>query len=307
MAGHEEFRDGFQIPTVTEHDLRAFHAKHLSPQAVTNFPFSPILDIRHPELEDDDGLGYYADGVKRTLTEEQIAMFRHSEIQTLLRERRHARENREAEMSEEGEIGEDKIDGVAVDCTKDGLHSARHASEPFTSNSEVLWSKKPQEPSSKSVAGRDHLSIDSTEERPPGNDAGQTRGPTSEALDDEDEAYEEFLRNERLQMAREVKKRKRGLDNPIERDEANKTERRIAREQDESKYVGGELDYGDDSGLPNSSITKPTSKGQQSQLPLGRRIVAYGDGDEAMGNARPSSPIVKQPERKSFLWPKIGS
>ena len=53
----------------------------------------------HVDLEathgDDDGLGYYPDGVKRTLTDDQIAMFRHSEIQTLLRERRRRRENSE--------------------------------------------------------------------------------------------------------------------------------------------------------------------------------------------------------------------
>lgn len=36
-------------------------------------------------FEDDDGLGYYPDGVKRTLTDEQIAMFRHSEIYALFR------------------------------------------------------------------------------------------------------------------------------------------------------------------------------------------------------------------------------
>lgn len=37
------------------------------------------------EDEEDDGLGYYPDGVKRTLTDEQIAMFRHSELQALQR------------------------------------------------------------------------------------------------------------------------------------------------------------------------------------------------------------------------------
>ncbi|RFU23808.1 hypothetical protein B7463_g12530, partial [Scytalidium lignicola] len=40
----------------------------------------------------DDGFGYYEDGVQRTLTDEQITMFRHSEIQTILRERRHKKE-----------------------------------------------------------------------------------------------------------------------------------------------------------------------------------------------------------------------
>ena len=48
------------------------------------------------ELEYDD-LGYYDDGVKRTLTDEQIAIFRHSEIEAMLRQRRHADDADEAE------------------------------------------------------------------------------------------------------------------------------------------------------------------------------------------------------------------
>jgi hypothetical protein len=40
--------------------------------------------------DDDDNLGWYHDGVKRTLTDEQVAMFRHSEIQRLLQQRRNA-------------------------------------------------------------------------------------------------------------------------------------------------------------------------------------------------------------------------
>ena len=35
--------------------------------------------------EEDDGLGNYDDGVKRTLTDEQIAIFRHSELEALRR------------------------------------------------------------------------------------------------------------------------------------------------------------------------------------------------------------------------------
>ena len=44
-----------------------------------------------------DGLGYYPDGAKRTLTDEQIAMFRHSEIYSILRERQVLKENRQAD------------------------------------------------------------------------------------------------------------------------------------------------------------------------------------------------------------------
>ena len=51
------------------------------------------------QMEDDD-LGYYPDGVKRTLTDDQIAMFRHSEIYTILRERQVQKENLEAEGDE---------------------------------------------------------------------------------------------------------------------------------------------------------------------------------------------------------------
>ena len=43
-------------------------------------------------MEDDDELGYYEDGVKRTLTDEQIAIFRHSEIHNLQEEQRKKEE-----------------------------------------------------------------------------------------------------------------------------------------------------------------------------------------------------------------------
>lgn len=45
--------------------------------------------------EEDDGLGYYPDGVKRTLTDEQIAIFRHSELEAL----RRAKEAEDLRMS----------------------------------------------------------------------------------------------------------------------------------------------------------------------------------------------------------------
>lgn len=50
-------------------------------------------DSRHEGADED--LGFYKDGVRRTLTDEQIAMFRHSEIQRLLAERRRQRDREE--------------------------------------------------------------------------------------------------------------------------------------------------------------------------------------------------------------------
>lgn len=46
-------------------------------------------------------MGYYADGVKRTLTDQEIEIFRHSEIQSLLRERRLKEQARLEEMGDD--------------------------------------------------------------------------------------------------------------------------------------------------------------------------------------------------------------
>lgn len=86
--------------------MHAFHAAHFSePQIITYAEqfLGPVEEGPAEEFyeEPDDGLGYYEDGVKRTLTDEQIAMFRHSEIQALLRARRLAREATDSEVAEE--------------------------------------------------------------------------------------------------------------------------------------------------------------------------------------------------------------
>ncbi|KAK6074207.1 hypothetical protein SCUP515_06597 [Seiridium cupressi] len=77
-------------------EIEAFHAEHFSVAAIQLFagdflqPQPNHEDECYGEYydyeEDDDGLGYYPDGVKRTLTDEQIAIFRHSELEALRRE-----------------------------------------------------------------------------------------------------------------------------------------------------------------------------------------------------------------------------
>ncbi|KAF2674338.1 hypothetical protein BT63DRAFT_474097 [Microthyrium microscopicum] len=90
-------------PTVTLADLQSFHLNHF-----------PTAVVPEPAIEsyEDDGLGHYPDGTKRTLTDEQVAIFRHSELQELLRKHRRAMEN--DELSEEGtpstlESGSEKV------------------------------------------------------------------------------------------------------------------------------------------------------------------------------------------------------
>ncbi|KAI4860397.1 hypothetical protein F4820DRAFT_452975 [Hypoxylon rubiginosum] len=86
----------FQVPEVSQAEIDSFHDAHFSHTAVQFFhaqffrPENAQDDNQHYEeyeeyFEEDDGLGYYPDGVKRTLTDEQIAIFRHSELESLRR------------------------------------------------------------------------------------------------------------------------------------------------------------------------------------------------------------------------------
>ncbi|VUC37762.1 unnamed protein product [Clonostachys rosea] len=88
-----------EIPAVSSDDFAAFFQEHFAEEAVSQFGVE-FLDsngahaFANPELlggwEEDvqDDLGYYEDGVKRTLTDEQIEIFRHSELQELRRQRK---------------------------------------------------------------------------------------------------------------------------------------------------------------------------------------------------------------------------
>lgn len=115
---------GFRIPTVTQvspspspstcliplrltrnykADFEAFQRCHFvhesSTATVKSLHLGSSTDVC-PLLHDDeeqDNLGYYPNGVKRTLTDEQISMFRHSEIYSLLRKRQLQKENHEVE------------------------------------------------------------------------------------------------------------------------------------------------------------------------------------------------------------------
>lgn len=69
----------------------AFHEAHFGHTSTVSFGttfLNPVdgqeyVDAENHETWDEDNLGYYEDGVKRTLTDEQIEIFRHSEFETL--------------------------------------------------------------------------------------------------------------------------------------------------------------------------------------------------------------------------------
>ncbi|KAI8276645.1 hypothetical protein K4K59_009693 [Colletotrichum sp. SAR11_240] len=114
----EHSRAHFAVPNISNDELTSFFESHFSDAALQGFKsdfFSPekhagdesaAYDDEEYYEEEDDGLGYYPDGVKRTLTDEQIAMFRHSEIEALRKEKEKAEERRSATSQADLEAGE---------------------------------------------------------------------------------------------------------------------------------------------------------------------------------------------------------
>ncbi|KXS99567.1 hypothetical protein AC578_2214 [Pseudocercospora eumusae] len=66
------------LPKISEDDLLRFQFAHFGDDTKPDNWF--VTKEAALSFEDDDGLGYYADGVKRTLTDEQIAVFRRTEL-----------------------------------------------------------------------------------------------------------------------------------------------------------------------------------------------------------------------------------
>ncbi|GKT64736.1 hypothetical protein ColTof4_07133 [Colletotrichum tofieldiae] len=107
-AGLSPMQAQFAAPNVSNEDLMVFFGTHFSDAALQTFKSDffnpnqqrdaandgPSFEGDGDTFEEDDGLGYYPDGVKRTLTDEQIAMFRHSELEALKREQERAAECR---------------------------------------------------------------------------------------------------------------------------------------------------------------------------------------------------------------------
>jgi hypothetical protein len=117
-----------KVPQISQAEMIAFHEAHFSKLATDQFQ-AQFLRPHHPPAEEttydaaddeeyyeeeDDGLGYYPDGVKRTLTDEQVAIFRHSELEALRRARESSNsgkttttkpeEDAAHDMSEDGEV-----------------------------------------------------------------------------------------------------------------------------------------------------------------------------------------------------------
>ena len=117
---------------VSQEDLYAFHARIFGSSApgqlfrsdqelYNDAAYQEVLEVEH------DDLGYYPDGAKRTLTDDQIAMFRHSEIYSIVRERQVRKENLEAQGGEQSEAivsrSEEAVQGTALSGEEEEVQS----------------------------------------------------------------------------------------------------------------------------------------------------------------------------------------
>lgn len=134
------------IPKISQIDLEAFHAAHFSSESINHFTqqFLGPVEEEYVEEVEDDGLGYYEDGVKRTLTDEQIAIFRHSEIETILRNRRYAEEAKHddsgtpASFVEDGELEARELEDDMPDGRKRETGVTAEGTPNTTSSREPL-------------------------------------------------------------------------------------------------------------------------------------------------------------------------
>jgi hypothetical protein len=79
--------------------------------------------------EEEDGLGYYSDGVKRTLTDEQIEIFRHSELEALRKEKEKAEQLKIKTGTLKSEPADSSDDVAAPAQTASALPTSFHSNK----------------------------------------------------------------------------------------------------------------------------------------------------------------------------------
>lgn len=209
-----------------------------------------------PDVEGlaDDGLGWYSDGVKRTLTDEQIAMFRHTEFEQLMRKRR-------LQDDEEDEVEDDDDDSYEPPGPDMPIIHTPRPSSPVSDASsleaELFTNVTTQQPKPK-IRTRQKKKNKKSRSSQSGN--ATTKAPVSPRSRRRETEVPYDQRNKR--------KWENFIDNedPIH---GSITHRRLVRELDGQPSDSVAIDYGDDEPAPPKAP-------QPIHVP-GRRIVSYED------------------------------
>ncbi|KAF2217536.1 hypothetical protein CERZMDRAFT_80270 [Cercospora zeae-maydis SCOH1-5] len=126
------------LPQITEDNLLHFQLMHFGDDTKPNEWFVDADKALNFELqyEQDDGLGHYEDGVKRTLTDEQIAVFRRTELWQMKRAQellqREQRDAGQARSEQEGRAASPASDVSSLEDELLAFASAQHKDSPST-------------------------------------------------------------------------------------------------------------------------------------------------------------------------------
>ncbi|KAK0259901.1 hypothetical protein LTR91_000513 [Friedmanniomyces endolithicus] len=202
---------------------------------------------------EEDGLGYYADGTKRTLTDEQVAMFRHSEIEHLLRERRLVRDEEEYQNREpEGGVEEAPRSPISDISSLEG-------------DLVGLAAPAPPKPAYNGSAKHRTAKKQRSKAQPQRQPSQSSRSDTSWSTDPARRA-----RREEVPYGQRHKRKWENFVDEIDSVEGSLTHRRIVRQLDEDTETALEIDYGEEMVLPSKTAAMLTA-------PKGRRVVSYED------------------------------
>jgi hypothetical protein len=241
-------------------DLLSFQFTHFGDNTKPDTFFvdpEEALNYR-PEFADfdDDGLGWYEDGVKRTLTDEQIEMFRHTEIEQLMRKRR-------LEADEKAEEEDDDDD----DC---------EPPEPSDFGLSNAYGSVPQSPvSDASSLEAELLSSTATKRPTQPRPQPQPKKKLSQSGRDQSAQPKGAVSPRSRKRKYEVpydQRNKRKWENYIDDTDpvhGSMTHRRLMRELDGQQHKSVAIDYGDDEPAPPKPARLPP-------IP-GRRIISYED------------------------------
>lgn len=161
------------------------------------------------EIEEDDGLGYYPDGVKRTLTDEQIAIFRRTELWQMKWEQDRQREEQRAQRE-----SEERAHGRAQSP----------ASDSSLEDELVAWAASQRK-----------------QDSPPPSSPQQSNNERGEtAISD---ASRKRKRSEEVPYDQRHKRKWEQHIAEIDEDEGSLTHRRLARELDNQQTETFDMDY----------------------------------------------------------------
>ena len=207
--------------------------------AQTAIECEPVWDVWE---EEDDALGYYEDGVKRTLTDEQIEMLRHSEMEQI------ARMERLAQEEEEWQRGDGA--GGAEQAVRSPLSDASSMDEDLVGLATAMPVQRRSTPSRSSATRQS-----ATSSLPPSafsstkhSNSASTPGAASSTSSNTTARPKKKQRKEEVPYEQRNKRKWEehiATVDPIKRTwmYESKTENRLRREMDDVKAESVELDY----------------------------------------------------------------